>query len=140
MAVQLFFLKKTTLLNRTALKRYISLLFKKEGQRLTNLNIIFCSDDYLLEINKNHLQHNYFTDIITFNLTPPNQLKIEAELYISVDRVKDNARQLGQTYKKELHRVIFHGCLHLCGYKDKNSVQIKAMRAAEEKHLSKYFS
>ena len=104
--------------NRNALKSAIVSLFRHEGHRLANLNIVFCTDEALLQINRDFLQHDYYTDIITF---PMNSTKasIEAELYISVDRVRDNARQGAVSFNVELHRVIFHGALHLCGYKDK---------------------
>jgi rRNA maturation RNase YbeY len=113
-------------------------IFKNEDKRLFTLNYIFCSDDYLLEINKTHLQHNYYTDIITFDLSvAPGE--IIGEIYISTDRVRDNAVSLGVSIKDELHRVIFHGALHLCGYKDKSPKHLKEMRAAEDLYLSLYF-
>jgi probable rRNA maturation factor len=139
MSVQFFFLQKAYLKNRTALKQQVVALFKKEKRALESINIIFCSDDYLLEINKSHLNHNYYTDIITFDLTAGKNQPIIAELYISVDRVKDNAQQLQQTFTREIHRVIFHGCLHLCGYKDKSAADIKKMRSAEDKYIKLHF-
>jgi probable rRNA maturation factor len=140
MTIQFFFLQHNiSLTKRTALKQFIHTIFKKEKKSLANLTYIFCSDDYLLEINKNHLQHNYYTDIITFDLSDASG-KISGEIYISIDRVKDNANTLAVTIKEELHRVIFHGALHLCGYKDKSIRHAKEMRLAEEKFLSLYFS
>jgi probable rRNA maturation factor len=139
MAVQFFFVTNNiTLANRTGLKRFVQQIFKAEKTKLVNLNYIFCSDDYLLNINKTHLSHNYYTDIITFDLSesPPT---ITGEIYISTDRVRDNAATLGVSIKEELHRVIFHGALHLCGYKDKTPRDIKTMRSAEEKCLNLYF-
>jgi rRNA maturation RNase YbeY len=116
---------------------FINKLFKSEKCRLSNLNIIFCTDEALLQINCDFLQHDYYTDIITF---PINQAKasIEAELYISIDRVKDNAKAATVSFKEELHRVIFHGCLHLAGYNDKSSQQIKKMREREDHYLRLY--
>jgi len=102
-----------------------------------SLTYIFCSDDYLLNINRQFLQHNYYTDIISFNLGQRNG-PVEGEIYISLDRVKDNARQLHQTYQQELHRVIFHGALHLCGYKDKSVKDIALMRKMEDHYLQRY--
>src|SRR6185503_2302495 len=120
-SVHFHFLKgANSLSNRTRLKTFIASLFKKEGKRLENIHYIFCSDGYLLEINRQHLQHDYYTDIITFGLSAPGQ-PVNAEIYISIDRVKDNARQFNTAIKEEVHRVIFHGALHLCGYKDKRT-------------------
>ena len=88
----------------------------------------------LLKINQDFLQHNYYTDIITFGLQEPGQ-PIEAEIYISIDRVKDNAIQHGVGYENEMMRVLFHGALHLCGYKDKKKSEIQEMRAKEDQYL-----
>lgn len=124
--------------DRRKLKAFLSRFFPKEGKQLTSLNIIFCTDDALLEINRNFLQHDYYTDIITFPLSEKGQ-PIVAELYISIDRVKDNAQNGNNSFKEELHRVIFHGCLHLIGYGDKSSQQIKKMREREDYYLRLYF-
>lgn len=139
MAIQFFFLQHNiSLTERTALKHFVHTIFKREKKSLVDLNYIFCSDDYLLEINKSHLQHNYYTDIITFDLSyEPG--KITGEIYISTDRVRDNASSLGVSIREELHRVIFHGALHLCGYKDKTKQDAKEMREAEERCLKEYF-
>jgi probable rRNA maturation factor len=138
MAIQFFFISNNiTVANRTGLKLFVQHIFKMEKRKLANLNYIFCTDEYLLNINKTHLNHNYYTDIITFDLSEtPNA--ITGEIYISTDRVRDNAATLGVSIKEELHRVIFHGALHLCGYKDKLANDIKKMRSAEEKYLSLY--
>lgn len=104
-----------------------------------DLSYIFCNDAYLLTINQDFLQHDTYTDIITFDLSDqPNHLT--GELYISIDRIADNALKFDTTYEKELHRVVFHGALHLCGYKDKTATQISEMRSLEEKCLTDYFS
>jgi probable rRNA maturation factor len=131
------FLQATTLNQRQALKDFLRSLFRKEKKALASLTYIFCSDEYLLEINRQHLQHDYYTDIITFEMNAKGQPAI-GEIYISVDRVKDNAREFGTSFKEELHRVIFHGALHLCGYKDKNPKQEKEMRAKEGTYLGLY--
>lgn len=123
-----------TLKGRTKLKPFIEGIFKREGKRLSLINYVFCSDDYLLQINRNFLQHDYYTDIITFSLSAP-RAPIEAEVYISIDRVKDNAQTQDTTYQEELLRVIFHGALHLCGYKDKTGSQSKIMREKEDQYL-----
>jgi probable rRNA maturation factor len=139
MAVQFFFVtNNVTLANRTGLKLFVQQIFKAEKKKLTKLNYIFCSDEYLLNINKTHLSHNYYTDIITFDLSE-SPTAITGEIYISTDRVRDNAATLGVSIKEELHRVIFHGALHLCGYKDKMPKDEKEMRAAENRLLDKYF-
>jgi rRNA maturation RNase YbeY len=128
-----------TLADRTRLKHFITSLLKKEKKKLANIQYIFCSDPYLLDINRQYLQHDYYTDIITFDLSEPGQA-INAEIYISVDRVRDNARQFNTSIKNELHRVIFHGALHLCGYGDKKNAEEVLMRKMEDKYLKLYFS
>jgi len=104
---------------------------------LGSLDLIFCSDAYLLQINQDFLGHSDLTDIITFDLSDQHQSA--AEIYISVDRVRDNAKTFGVSVENELHRVIFHGVLHLCGYKDKKPGDIKVIRAKEDEYLQKYF-
>jgi len=127
-----------SLKERARLKLFISALFRIEGQSFITMDYIFCSDKSLLEMNKTHLQHNYYTDIITFNLAEPGQAVV-GEVYISIDRVRDNAQDFDQSFRRELHRVIFHGALHLCGYKDKTPKDIKLMREMEDKYLASYF-
>lgn len=127
---------KVNLANRKALKNYIPQIFSKEGKRLEHINYIFCSDEGLLEINRKFLQHDFYTDIITFDLSSSSA--VQAEIYISVDRVKENAQQLGVSFRAELHRVIFHGVLHLCGYSDKSKADQAEMRKKEEKYLKAY--
>ena len=140
MPVHFFFADtKINLTQRTLLKKFIEGIFKKEGAQLSSLNYIFCSDEYLLDINQRFLKHDYFTDIITFEMSEKG-MPIEAEVYISTDRVKENARTEGNTTGNELHRVLFHGVLHLCGYQDKNKVQKQQMRSKEDYYLRKYFS
>jgi probable rRNA maturation factor len=139
MPVQFHQLEPVTLKDRTKLKAFIPQLFQREGKALADLNVIFCSDDYLLEVNKQFLNHDYYTDIITFDLSEPNSKATTAELYISIDRIKDNAVIHEVSVSKELHRVIFHGCLHLCGYKDKSKRDIEVMRGKEEEWIKKYF-
>lgn len=139
MQVQFFFTDiKITLKQRTKLKEFIELIFSIEKKSLSSINYIFCSDEYLLNINRQYLRHNYYTDIITFNLSESNEV-IEGEVYISVDRVKDNSQSLKHAVNIELHRVIFHGILHLCGYLDKSKTEIIEMRSKEEKYLNMYF-
>ena len=128
-----------TLKNKNKLKTFIKELFIEEGKWLKSMNVIFCSDEYLLDINQQHLKHNFYTDIITFDLSESNRSSITAELYISIDRVRDNAKKLKTDFSTELLRVIFHGALHLCGYKDKKTADIKIMRLKEDETLNQYF-
>jgi probable rRNA maturation factor len=124
--------------HKLRLKAFLKSLFSREGQTLRNLQYVFCSDDYLLEINQEFLQHDTYTDIITFELSPvPGET--EGEIYISLDRVQENARKFGVAEEQELHRVIFHGALHLCGYKDKSRKEAALMRQKEEEYLNAYF-
>ena len=124
--------------NRTRLKSFIITLIKKEGCSIEFINYIFCSDDYLIRLNRNYLNHDTYTDIITFQFSVP-PLKINSEIYISIDRVRDNAHSFNTSFEKELHRVIFHGALHLCGHKDKAKGEKAKMRTLEEKYLNQYF-
>jgi len=102
---------------------------------LDSLNFIFCSDSYLLKINRDFLKHDFYTDIITFDLSEGQPKRIVGEIYISIDRVRENAINLTLPFKDELLRVIFHGVLHLCGYKDKKKIEIVKMRQKEEQYL-----
>ena len=124
--------------DRTRLKNFLVKTAKGSKQPIDYLNVIFCDDEYLLSINKQFLRHDFFTDIITFDLSTTSQC-LEAELYISIDRVKDNAKTLSIPFYHELHRVIFHGLLHLLGYKDKLKADQLTMRSMEEKLLMQYF-
>ena len=129
---------QTSLRNRSTLKEFIESIFKKENKRLDFINYIFCSDKNLLTINKKFLNHDFYTDVITFNLSENNQ-HISAEVYVSIDRVRDNAKKIGTPINSELHRVLFHAALHLCGYDDKKKIEIERMRRKEEELLAKYF-
>lgn len=106
-----------------------------ENRSIRSLNYIFCSDAYLLKINKEYLGHDTLTDIITFDNTEPGDA-IEGDVYISVDRVKDNANKFKVTFNKELHRVMVHGLLHLIGFRDKTVNQKRIMRKKESTYLS----
>jgi len=113
-------------------------MFKHENTALEKLDYIFCSDTYLINLNQTYLKHDTYTDIITFPLsTPP--APVLSDVYISIDRVKENASTLKTTFTQELHRVIFHGALHLCGYMDKSKIEKKLMRKKEDFYLSSYF-
>ena len=138
MSIQFIFTDNSiTLSNRKKLKLFLEKTFKQKGRKLTSLAIIFCTDEYLLDINRRFLQHDYYTDIITFNLAGSTNT-IEGEIYISVDRIDENASSNRVSKKEELHRVIFHGVLHLCGYKDKLREEKAKMTSAENRHLKMY--
>ena len=128
----------TRIKNTAGLKHFIELIFKKELQSLESINYIFCSDKVILEINKQYLNHDFYTDVITFDLSP-NTKAISAEVYISIERIRDNANQLGLSLKSELHRVLFHAALHLCGYNDKKKKEKELMRKKENELLTEYF-
>lgn len=132
--IRFHFLQKITLNNREAVKSTLISLFKKERKPLADLSYIFCSDERLLEINRQFLKHDFYTDIITFPLSGSGE-PITAEIYISVDRIRENAREFGVSQGNELLRVIFHGALHLCGYGDKSTKDQAKMRQLEEKYL-----
>ncbi|MEO6548214.1 MAG: rRNA maturation RNase YbeY [Ferruginibacter sp.] len=139
MVINFFFnSSKIKVIERKRLRSFIPMIFKEEGQILSSLNYVFCTDEYLLSINKEFLNHDYYTDIITFTLSVPTA-PIIGEVYISTDRVKYNSSALKVNFQEEIHRVIFHGALHLCGYKDKTSTHKKQMTAAEDKYLKMYF-
>ena len=136
--VSFYFLKPITLRSRKKLKAFLLKLVKQEANAAATLSFVFCSDPYLLAMNRKFLGHDYFTDILTFPLDPIPGV-VHGEMYLSVDRIRDNAKQLAAPTERELHRVIFHGVLHLCGYNDKTNIQAKEIRAREDFYLKKYF-
>jgi probable rRNA maturation factor len=136
--IQFHFPSPCSLKDRKRLKTFVLSIFQKEKRRVEMVNIIFCDDKYLLTLNLQFLHHDYYTDILSFPLSA-NGKPLMAEVYISTDRVKDNARNLESSFREELHRVIFHGILHFCGYNDKSKAEIQKMRAAEDRYLTSYF-
>ncbi|HAO46324.1 MAG TPA: rRNA maturation RNase YbeY [Ferruginibacter sp.] len=130
--------RKYNIRDRTRIKRTVGLIFKKEKRQLGELNYVFCSDKYLKVINNTFLKHNYFTDIITFDLSGPEE-EVQGEIYVSIDRVLDNAQSLGVPTQEEICRVIFHGALHLCGFRDKTKAEMQVMRKKEDEYLSYHF-
>lgn len=116
------------------IREWIAACTKREKFTVGELTYVLCSDDYLLEMNQKYLQHDTLTDIITFDYTEGNLLG--ADIFISIDRVRDNAKDFKVTFKDELHRVMIHGVLHLMGYKDKTKKDKAAMRAQEDNCLS----
>lgn len=121
-------------INLTLVKSWLQEIGKLEEVSIKRINYIFCSDEFLLEINRAHLQHDYYTDIITFDLSESDD--IESDIYISLDRVEDNANQFKTKSQLELIRVIAHGLLHLIGYNDKSKDEQIIMRNKEEACLS----
>ena len=129
--------KSTSLRSRTELKTFINKQCLKEGVHIETLQYVFCSDAFLLDINNRFLNHNFYTDIISFDLSEQKG-RLIGDVYISIDRVKENAKTEGNLYTHELLRVIFHGALHFCGYKDKKPADQKMMRSMEDKWLKAY--
>jgi len=132
-----FLIKPFSIPNRTHLKKFLLLVFRREKKIIGHINYIFCTDEFLLDFNKQYLNHNSYTDIITFPLSK-NGEPIISDIYISIDRVRENARIFHTFFKQELLRVMFHGALHLCGYQDKNKKQTQQMREMEDHYLKKY--
>lgn len=118
---------------KAELKTWIKSVIEKEKCILGSLNYIFTSDESLLKINIEYLKHNTYTDIITFNYNEGK--KVSGDIFISVDRVKENAQKFDVSFEEELHRVIIHGVLHLCGYKDKTRTDSDLMRKKENSSL-----
>ena len=128
---------KVDLRNRVGLKKSIEEIFRKEAKRIKFINYIFCTDKKMLEINRQFLKHNFYTDIITFDLSEGKD--IQAEIYISIDRIRENAKAFKCPFKKELFRVLIHGALHLCGYDDKHKKETMIMRQKEDYYLGQIF-
>jgi rRNA maturation RNase YbeY len=122
---------------KRALSSFIKDKILKTTKKTAKLQYIFMNDEDLLQMNMQYLQHQTYTDIITFDLSESDQ-QIVGEIYISIDRVKENAQKFSTSYEEELHRVIFHGALHLCGYSDKTKIQKSNMRMLEEKWMKEY--
>lgn len=119
--------------SQDAIANWLLEISSLENKEIHSLNYIFCSDSYLLELNKKYLNHNYFTDIITFQGEGNG---LEGDIFISIHRVQDNAKSLKISFENELHRVIAHGLLHLIGYKDKSEAELQVMRTKEDWCLS----
>ena len=125
---------KFNLKNKRLLKSWIKDSTQNENCSVGNLTYVFCSDEHLLNMNKEHLSHNYYTDIITFNYTVEKQ--ISGDFFISIDRVDENANQQNNKFTDELHRVLIHGVLHLVGYNDKTDLQQAEMTSKEDYYLN----
>ena len=116
----------------------INELIKSENYELGEITVVFCNDEYLLEMNRTYLNHDYYTDIITFDYS--EEIIISGDLFVSIDRIIENSSSFDVSFNHELSRVIYHGVLHLCGYKDKSEEDIKAMRGKENYYLEKFVS
>ena len=121
-------------INKNLIKRNIKNIISNELKKTGEISVVLCSDSYLLEINKQYLKHDYYTDIITFNYCEGNT--ISGDLFISTERVKENADTFASTFLKELYRVIFHGVLHLIGYNDKTKEEQIEMQRKEDFYLN----
>lgn len=118
--------------------KWLNRIAEQESKEIVSLDYVFCSDDYLHKINVEYLNHDTYTDIITFDLGEPTDDAISGEIYISIDRVKENAQIHESRYKDELLRVVSHGLLHLIGYPDKSEQEALIMRCKEEDALKTY--
>ena len=128
-----FFYENTEEKIQENLKFWIKKIIISEEKKIGEINYIFCDDEYLLKINQDFLDHDYYTDIITFDQVRGKT--ISGEIFVSLQRIKDNASLISKNYEEEKKRVIAHGVLHLCGYKDKSEEQQKIMRAKEDFYL-----
>lgn len=115
-------------------KDWLQNLISSENKKLGEINYIFCDDEHLLQVNRDFLQHDYYTDVITFDYVKGKT--ISADIFVSLPRISDNAKSLSKDFNSELLRVLAHGVLHLCGYKDKSEDEILEMRSKEDYYLS----
>ncbi len=122
--------------HKNKIRELLNLLAKEEKKEIGQLTYIFCSDEYLLEINKQYLHADYLTDVITFDYCQKEF--VSGDIFISVDRVKENSVLFSQSYFDEMLRVVVHGLLHLCGYKDKKEKEQQQMRKKENYYIEKY--
>lgn len=120
-------------------RKWINDIIVSHGAKPVEINYIFCSDEYILKVNKEYLDHDYYTDIITFD-NSEEEGKLESDIFISVDRIKDNANTLQEPFEKEFHRVLIHGILHLLGYDDKDEKEKNKMRLKENECLAILFT
>jgi probable rRNA maturation factor len=120
------------------IKKLINTISEEEAKVIESLSIVFTTDDYLLELNQKYLSHNYYTDIITFDYGSTSSVRLNGELYISIDRARDNAKEFKDSVQNELRRLIIHGILHLVGYQDKTAEEKSIMTNKENYFLSKF--
>ncbi len=130
--------KLPSFVSKKDLKQAVKHLVLNEGKSLKDLSLVFTDDDYLLEVNKQYLNHDYFTDVITFDYS--DFPEVSGDVMISLDRVKDNALSMNLAFEQEFYRVVFHGMLHLCGYKDKSKEDVVLMREKEDFYIQRFVS
>lgn len=123
--------------NKQELKQFLISIFENEKVEFESISYIFCRDSFLLKLNQEYLNHDAYTDIITFTLSVKST-PIVSEIYISIERVLENSASLKNTYREELYRVMIHGILHLCGFSDHSPEEKKVMRQKEDFYLSQY--
>ena len=136
MPIHFFYQKKFHFTNQNAITKWLHSVARKEKRNISNLNYIFTNDAYLLSLNKQFLHHDTLTDILTFD--DSENKAISAEIYISVERVKNNTIRYGTKFHEELKRVMVHGLLHCCGYRDKSAAEKKEMRSREDFYLQPF--
>lgn len=127
-----------TIKQKTKIRNWVSNVVEQNNKEILNINYIFTSDSHLLQINKEYLNHNTYTDIVTFDQSAHENI-IEADIFISIERIKQNAKTLNHSFQNELHRVMIHGVLHLLGSKDKTEIEKQEMRKNENHYLALLF-
>ena len=133
--IQFFFENTEKITIESTLAAWLEDIILTEGKKPGDINYIFCDDEYLLQVNKEYLQHDYYTDIITFDYVKGKT--ISGDIFVSLPRIFDNAETLSKDFDSEFFRVLAHGILHLCGYKDKTDEEISIMRNKEDYYLNK---
>lgn len=123
-------------INKNQAIRFIEQLIEDENRKTGTISIIFCSDEYLLKVNKQYLKHDFYTDVITFDYSELNV--VSGDIFISIERIRENAEQFRESFNRELFRVIFHGFLHLIGYNDKTIEEKRMMQKKENFYLDKF--
>lgn len=132
--IQFFFENTDKITLSPKLGKWLESIIISEDRKTGPVNYIFCDDEYLLKVNRDYLQHDYYTDIITFDYVKGKT--ISGDIFVSLPRISENAAMLSKDFESELHRVLAHGILHLCGYKDKTEDEIRTMRGKEDFYIS----
>ena len=131
--IQFFFENIDEITLNPGLSKWLESLILSEQKKIGDINYIFCDDEYLLQVNREYLQHDYYTDIISFDYVKGKT--ISGDIFVSLPRVSENAKSMSKDFASELHRVLAHGVLHLCGYKDKTDEEITEMRNKEDIYI-----
>ena len=140
MAIQFILEKSFAFNNRLKAKAWIKQVIAEHGKKCGNISYIFTNDEHVLDVNRQYLGHDYYTDIITFDYSDEDGVgKINGDIFVSVDRIKENAKEFKTSFDNELHRVIIHGVLHLLGFKDHSPKDSKLMRQKENECLELFF-